>query len=256
MSRRPSRAHRRGLGRDRRHPRLAHGRRCRERGDELRRLPVAARGRARCSSPEFFIVFFGLGAITYARHPEGVVEYQTRRSIQATIRAARAQRTRRRSLSQLAGSPRPSRRSGNAVVPAAIGPVAYFVYLLGRSVIDGKWATVHSTTLLIFILPSVAFALVWMLRSDAVLRRQGARRVRTMWMLRRRGGRSAARRVDPVRGRLPRQRARLRARRHPRRCRRGDVRVAAAPGRGRGALPGLARDADDLATTDAHPRSS
>jgi hypothetical protein len=33
-----------------------------------------------------FFIFFGLGAITYARHPEGVVEFQTRRSIEAQVK--------------------------------------------------------------------------------------------------------------------------------------------------------------------------
>ncbi|HUV11071.1 MAG TPA: hypothetical protein VMX12_08835, partial [Acidimicrobiia bacterium] len=33
--------------------------------------------------------------------------------------------------------------------------------------------TVHSTTLLVCILPSLLFALAWMLRTDRVMRRQG-----------------------------------------------------------------------------------
>ena len=37
-----------------------------------------------------FFILFGLGAITYARHPEGVVEFQTRKSIDAQVRGRRS----------------------------------------------------------------------------------------------------------------------------------------------------------------------
>ncbi len=40
-------------------------------------------------SPEIAIVLFGLGALTYARHPEGIVEAQTRRSLAGISRLAR-----------------------------------------------------------------------------------------------------------------------------------------------------------------------
>ncbi|MGH9025560.1 MAG: branched-chain amino acid ABC transporter permease, partial [Acidimicrobiia bacterium] len=36
---------------------------------------------------EIFFILFGYGAITYARHPEGVVDFQTRRSIEGQVRA-------------------------------------------------------------------------------------------------------------------------------------------------------------------------
>ncbi|MGH9013904.1 MAG: ABC transporter permease subunit [Acidimicrobiia bacterium] len=38
----------------------------------------------------WFFILFGLGAITYARHPEGVVEFQTRKAIDAQVRGRRA----------------------------------------------------------------------------------------------------------------------------------------------------------------------
>jgi branched-subunit amino acid ABC-type transport system permease component len=39
-------------------------------------------------SPEIAIVLFGLGALTYARHPEGIIEAQTRRSLAAIAKLA------------------------------------------------------------------------------------------------------------------------------------------------------------------------
>jgi branched-chain amino acid transport system permease protein len=38
---------------------------------------------------EIFYILFGYGAITYARHPEGVVDFQTRRSIESQVKARR-----------------------------------------------------------------------------------------------------------------------------------------------------------------------
>jgi hypothetical protein len=43
-----------------------------------------------------FFVIFGLGAITYAKHPEGILEFQTRRStekIQSRLDARAARRS-------------------------------------------------------------------------------------------------------------------------------------------------------------------
>ena len=37
-------------------------------------------------SPAYQFILFGLGAITYAKHPEGIVEYNKRRSLEATQR--------------------------------------------------------------------------------------------------------------------------------------------------------------------------
>jgi branched-chain amino acid transport system permease protein len=47
--------------------------------DDLLHLPAA-----------LFFILFGFGAINFARHPEGVVEFQTRRSIEQQVRARRA----------------------------------------------------------------------------------------------------------------------------------------------------------------------
>jgi hypothetical protein len=47
--------------------------------DDLLHLPAS-----------LFFILFGFGAINYARHPEGVVEFQTRRSIEQQVRARRS----------------------------------------------------------------------------------------------------------------------------------------------------------------------
>ncbi len=122
--------------------------------------------------PEFAIVFFGLGAITYARHPEGVVEFQTRKNILAQIRQ-RALNERARSMKERGSLPAEYRPVWQVAVPVIAGPALYFVYVLVRSAIDGDWVAVHSTTLLCFIVPSLLFALYWIFRTDHVLRRDG-----------------------------------------------------------------------------------
>ena len=58
-------------------------------------------------------VFFGLGAITYAKHPEGVLEHNKRKSLARTQRVARQAR-RRAARGTDVGEPPPD-------VPASIG---------------------------------------------------------------------------------------------------------------------------------------
>jgi ABC-type branched-subunit amino acid transport system permease subunit len=147
--------------------------------------------------PGIFLVLFGLGAITYARHPEGIVEYNTRRSILELARA-RALSARARALAATGQLPSAYTRVAKVVVPIAAGPALYFVYLLGRSAtqldaqlsgtapfvrLHGHWATVHSATLLAFVLPSVAFLMLWFPWADRWLGRQGADRRGPLWML-------------------------------------------------------------------------
>lgn len=124
-------------------------------------------------TPGIFLILFGLGAITYARHPEGIVEYQTRKSILEMGRA-RALAVRAKAMAAAGRLPAAYTRVSRWVAPVAAGPGLYLAYLLGRSLIEGHWAKAHSPTLLAFILPSVVVLMVWMLRTDAVLRRQGA----------------------------------------------------------------------------------
>jgi branched-subunit amino acid ABC-type transport system permease component len=122
--------------------------------------------------PQFAIVLFGLGAITYARHPEGIVEFQTRKSILATIRQ-RALNKRAEEVAAREGLPAQFRPAWQAWAPVLAGPALYLGYILVRSAIDGHWVKVHSGTLLVFIVPSLVYALAWIFRTDAVLRKAG-----------------------------------------------------------------------------------
>jgi branched-subunit amino acid ABC-type transport system permease component len=131
--------------------------------------------------PEFAVVFFGLGAITYARHPEGVVEFQTRKNIVNQIRQ-RALNARAAELKQKGSLPAEYRPVWQVALPVIAGPALYFVYILVRSAIQGHWVAVHSTTLLCFIVPSLLFALYWIFRTDFVLRRDGGVK-NGLWLL-------------------------------------------------------------------------
>ena len=137
-------------------------------------------------TPGIFLILFGLGAITYARHPEGIVEYQTRRSLVEMARA-RALATRAKALRAKHELPETYTRVARVVLPIAAGPALYLLYVLVRTATQldativgsppfvrtlGHWTDVHSRTLLPFVLPSVAFLLVWMLWADRGLGRQ------------------------------------------------------------------------------------
>jgi branched-chain amino acid transport system permease protein len=122
--------------------------------------------------PGIFLILFGLGAITYARHPEGIVEYNTRKSI-VQMGRARALNARAKAYAAARRLPESYTRVATVVVPCAAGPALYLAYLLARSLIENSWAKVHTVMLLAFILPSVVFLLLWLLRADRSLRRQG-----------------------------------------------------------------------------------
>ncbi|HEV2309250.1 MAG TPA: ABC transporter permease [Acidimicrobiia bacterium] len=148
-------------------------------------------------TPGIFLILFGLGAITYARHPEGIVEYQTRRSL-VEMGRARALAVRAKGLAAKGELPETYTRVARVVVPVAAGPALYLLYLLARTATQldativgtppfvrtmGHWADVHSATLLPFVLPSVAFLFVWMLWADRGLARQRASRRGPLVML-------------------------------------------------------------------------
>ena len=162
---------RRAVGRARRHPRVAHGRRCGQRRARPRssRSGFSRRSASRRSSR---IIGFGLGAITYARHPEGIVEFQTRKNILAQ-RRQRALKERATELAEEGKLPAQYRPVWHIVVPVLAGPALYFLYILVRSPLQGHWVAVHSTTLLVFIVPSVLVALVWIVLTDTRLRKIG-----------------------------------------------------------------------------------
>jgi ABC-type branched-subunit amino acid transport system permease subunit len=122
--------------------------------------------------PGIFLILFGFGAITYSRHPEGIVEYNTRKSI-VQMGRARALAARAQAYRVAHELPEAYTRVSKVVAPIAAGPALYFAYLLGRSLLEDSWAKVQTVTLLCFIVPSVLFLLGWMLRSDGQLRRLG-----------------------------------------------------------------------------------
>ena len=75
-------------------------------------------------TPGIFLILFGLGAITYVRHPEGIVEYQTRKSIVEMARA-RALALRAKALAAANELPDTYTRVSRVVLPVAIGPALY-----------------------------------------------------------------------------------------------------------------------------------
>jgi hypothetical protein len=128
------------------------------------------------------IIGFGLGAITYARHPEGIVQFQTRKSILAQRRQGALKR-RSNELATTDRLPRQYRPVWHIVLPVIAGPALYLAYILIRSPIQGHWVAVHSTTLLAFIVPSLLFALGWIFWTDAQLRRAGGVARGLLWLL-------------------------------------------------------------------------
>ena len=119
-----------------------------------------------------FIAIFGLAAISYARHPEGLVTFGARQFTAARFlaRRLRARATTLQRSGESTGAYQPIAR---VVLPVAAGPGLYLVYLLARSVTDGHWAAAHTGTLLVFIVPSVLALLIWTMRADVTLRRRG-----------------------------------------------------------------------------------
>jgi branched-chain amino acid transport system permease protein len=75
---------------------------------------------------EIFFILFGYGAITYARHPEGVVDFQTRRSIEAQVRARYVNERAKQLLA--AGQRLPGFRSTATVILPMLPVVLFPVY--------------------------------------------------------------------------------------------------------------------------------
>jgi len=129
-------------------------------------------GNALSLPQELVVMGFGLGAITYARHPEGVVEFQTRKSILATIRQ-RGLKQRADTMAADGRLPAEYKPTWKVTLPVIAGPALYFLYLLARSLAQGYWVTVHSGTLVPFLVPSILFALYFFFSTDQRLRRAG-----------------------------------------------------------------------------------
>lgn len=122
--------------------------------------------------PTFAIVLFGLGAITYARHPEGIVQFQTRKNIVSQIRQ-RALGQRANDLKGKGELPKEFRPVRFAAGPVIAGPALYFAYILIGSLFTDGWLSVRSPTILFFILPSLLYAFAWILVTNFRLQRDG-----------------------------------------------------------------------------------
>jgi len=129
-------------------------------------------GTALSLPPGLVVMGFGLGAITYARHPEGIVDFQTRKSVLATIRQ-RALKARADAMVAAGRLPAAYRPTRNVTLPVIAGPFAFFLYVLIRSLVQGHWVAVHSATLLVFIVPSIVFGLGFIFLTESRLRRDG-----------------------------------------------------------------------------------
>jgi branched-chain amino acid transport system permease protein len=122
---------------------------------------------------EIAVMLFGFGAIQYARHPEGIVEFQTRKGVLSTQRQ-RALNTRAKEMMKDGRLPAPFLHGWKAWAPVFAGPLLYFMYVLVRSAIEDPWVHVHGDTLLLFIGPSLLYGLAWMVRTEWALERIGA----------------------------------------------------------------------------------
>jgi branched-subunit amino acid ABC-type transport system permease component len=75
---------------------------------------------------EIFYILFGYGAITYARHPEGIVDFQTRRSIEGQVRARKINARAKELLAQ--GASLPGFRATITVIAPLLLVLAFPVY--------------------------------------------------------------------------------------------------------------------------------
>ena len=205
-------------------------------------------------TPGLFLILFGLGAITYARHPEGIVEYQTRKSVLDMARA-RALAARAKEFAKRGELPESYTRVREGRRPVRVGPRPLprlparpdrdaaerpfrrdAAVLAARRSLDGRAqrdaAPVHLAERRVLAGLDAALR-----RGAPTPRRRLARRGPVCC---RGGARSRDRRAAPIDPGPPREPARLRPARRPRR--RGDrhVRLAAVPGRPGGEGEGLA----------------
>ena len=110
------------------------------------------------------LIGFGFGAITYARHPEGIVEFRTRTSIlarrKATILKAKA--------AELAEKPKGYLPTRTAILPALVPMLVMFGSLIVRKIV-GAEGGLPIPLLLVCAGISVGYALVFMVRTNAFL---------------------------------------------------------------------------------------
>lgn len=120
------------------------------------------------------LIGFGFGAITYARHPEGIVEFRTRMSILERRKAVLLQA---RAAEMLASGPLPRGyiRGRKVTLPALVGPLALFVGILIRR-IAGEPDGAPVWLIVVCVTPSVVFALAWIVMTHRRLVAQGGYR--------------------------------------------------------------------------------
>lgn len=114
------------------------------------------------------LIGFGFGAITYARHPEGIVEFRTRVSIlqrrKATLLKARA--------AELAAKPAGYLPTRNVTLPVLVPILVMYGVLLGRKVV-GADGGVPIPLLVVCVGVSVLVTLGFMVRTNGLLVREG-----------------------------------------------------------------------------------
>jgi branched-chain amino acid transport system permease protein len=114
---------------------------------------------------EIFFILFGYGAITYARHPEGVVDFQTRRSIEGQVRA-RKNNERAKAL-VAAGQSLPGFRPTYTVIVPMLPVLLFPLY--------AYYAGWNLVAFIVLVGPPVVWGLLWATRVGADLwRHSGA----------------------------------------------------------------------------------
>jgi len=120
------------------------------------------------------LIGFGFGAITYARHPEGIVEFRTRESI---LERRKAVLLRQRAAAMLASGPLPRGYAAvrNVTLPALAGPLALMAVTIGRR-LAGADEGIPVPLLVACLTPSILFALAWIVATHRRLITQGGYR--------------------------------------------------------------------------------
>jgi drug/metabolite transporter (DMT)-like permease len=117
------------------------------------------------------LIGFGFGAITYARHPEGIVEFQTRRNVLAT---QKGRVLKQRAAEMLARGPLPKGylQRSKVTLPVLAGTLLAIVLWIGRGIV----ANVEGLPVWLLVLcvaPSLCFLLGWIAMTERRLQGLG-----------------------------------------------------------------------------------
>jgi len=131
-------------------------------------------------SAQLALIFFGLSVVTYARHPEGIVEFQTRRSILAT---QRGRVLKERAVAMLARGPVPKGYVPlkKVVLPVLAGTLLVIALTIGRAIVSNIEG-IPVWLILVCVAPSLCFVLGWIMLTESRLQREGGTR-RGWWTL-------------------------------------------------------------------------